>query len=530
LSGETPPLLPLISDYVAHYAKLDPDRELLAFGDLRMTYAEVESEIDRVARALLASGIERGDRVAYFGTSRPEFWIHFLATTSVGAIWMGLNPKYRIDELRYVIGDAAPCRIFAQRDVLGEDCSELLETLAGESESITELVTLGGTTATSTSFESFLERAGDLGDDVLRARRASVDPMDAAFLVYTSGSTGKPKGALLTHHGENFCNVVSVERKGLMERRIVCCLPINHVGAIGDICARVTMGGGTIFFQEAFDPLAQMKAIELEQLNAWGGVPTMFQLCVRHPQFDEVDLSSVELLAWGGAAMPIELLRVLRKKTGASLCTTGYGSTETTGGVTFTDLRDSDAVQAETIGTPDPRLPIRIWHAEGRPSEVGEEGEIQVGGDFVMKGYWQRPEATAEALPEDGWMRTGDVAVQRPDGNLVIVGRLSQMYKSGGYNVYPREVELCLEAHPSVAMAAVVSVPDDVYQEVGHAYVAAPGSETPSAEELRGFVKEHLANYKVPKRIVILDALPMLPVGKVDKVALKERALAELGG
>jgi fatty-acyl-CoA synthase len=199
----------------------------------------------------------------------------------------------------------------------------------------------------------------------------------------------------------------------------------------------------------------------------------------------------------------------------------GYGMTETTGGVTYSGLHDSVEVLATTIGTPDARQPLRIWHPDGRLAQLGEAGEIQVKGDFTLAGYWQLPDATTAAFTEDGWFHTGDLAVERPDGNLQIVGRMSEMFKSGGYNVYPREVELALEEHPGVAIVAVISVPDPRFQEVGVAYVVGAETDAPSAEELRAFAAQHLANYKVPKQILFLDELPLLAVGKVDKKALR---------
>jgi acyl-CoA synthetase (AMP-forming)/AMP-acid ligase II len=247
----------------------------------------------------------------------------------------------------------------------------------------------------------------------------------------------------------------------------------------------------------------------------------MLQLCVNHPSFDEIDLSSIDLIAWGGAAMPADLLRTLMDKTGCTRCTMGYGMTETTGGVTYSGLEDSVALLASTVGTPDDRQPLRIWHAEDRVAEIDEPGEIQVKGDYTMAGYWRLPEASAKAFTDDGWLHTGDLAVRRDDGYIRIVGRMSEMFKSGGYNVYPREVELALEEHPAVAIAAVISVPDPTFQEIGIAFVMGGEGQTPDPEKLRGFARERLANYKVPKEIVVLDELPMLPIGKVDKKALR---------
>jgi acyl-CoA synthetase (AMP-forming)/AMP-acid ligase II len=221
--------------------------------------------------------------------------------------------------------------------------------------------------------------------------------------------------------------------------------------------------------------------------------------------------------------MPAELLATLMEKTDCRRATMGYGMTETTGGVTYSGLTDPIDLLVSTVGTPDTRQPLRIWHPDGREAGDDEAGEIQVKGDFTMLGYWRLPEATAEAFTEDGWLHTGDIAVRRPDGYIQIVGRMSEMFKSGGYNVYPREVELALEEHPEVTMAAVISIPDPTFQEIGIAYVMGSSQSNPDAAVVRSFVKDRLANYKVPKEIIVLDELPMLPIGKVDKKALVAR-------
>ena len=520
------PILRLITDHLDRQVQERPDQDFLVLDETRLTYAETKMLVDRAARALLAAGVEPGDRIAMMSAPRPEFFVHFLAVSGIGAIWLGLNPKYTIGELDHVVADAEPSMLFGFGKVTGEDQLERLGTLAASHASVRQLVLFDDAGSHNTvpggaiRWDTFLEGADEVPVATLDARRDAVDPMDPAYLVYTSGSTGRPKGALLTHRGSNICNVIAVDRKALSDRTLICNLPINHIGAIGDICGRTMTGGGTIHFQERFAPLEMMQLVERERLNTIGGVPTMLQMCVNHPAFDETDLTSVDLIAWGGAAMPADLLRTLMDKTECVRCTMGYGMTETTGGVTYSGLTDPIELLCTTVGTPDDRQPLRIWHSDDREAATGEPGEIQVRGDYTMAGYWRLPEASAEAFTDDGWLHTGDLAVRRDDGYIQIVGRMSEMFKSGGYNVYPREVELALEEHPGVAMAAVISIPDPTFQEVGIAYVM--GDEI-DPDDLREFARGLLANYKVPKRVVVLAELPMLPIGKVDKKALAAR-------
>lgn len=515
------PLLRLIHDYVGYHAEETPDKLFLSAPDFELTYGQAVRVIDDCAGSLIRMGIEKGDRVAWFGNPAPAYFLHFLAASSIGAIWMGLNPKYTEGELAFVVSDAKPKAIFAQVAASGVDRSEELTGLAGGVGGT--FVPLGQHGTLAEDFAKFCA-SGQAGNKELAARRGAVDPMDPAFIVYTSGTTGRPKGALLHHYGENFCNIIAVERKGLAGRSIICNLPINHVGSLSDICGRAMTAGGAIHFQEAFDASAMMRLIEEKRIDIWGAVPAVFQIAAASPAFEAADLSSVELIAWGGARMPRDLIETLMEKTGAKECTMGYGMTETIGGVTYCRLDDTLEALSETIGTPDPRQPIRLWHDEGRLACPGEQGEVQVFGDYVMRGYWGRPDATAEAFTDDGWMKTSDVAIVRADGNLEIVGRMSEMFKSGGYNVYPAEVELAIEEMDGVALAAVTSFPDPTFQEVGHAFVMPETGAELDEETIRAFLKTKLANYKIPKLVSIMDELPRLPVGKIDKKALKEMA------
>jgi len=249
----------------------------------------------------------------------------------------------------------------------------------------------------------------------------------------------------------------------------------------------------------------------------------MLMMLLDHPDFASTDFSSLELIIWGGAAMPIPLIE--RLQTLAPRLMNVYGMTETAANTTYTAI-DADIVElSETIGRPSPHMPCRIMNTEGQPCAVGEEGELQFKGEYLLLEYLNRPDATRDVYTEDGWLHTGDLGYWRDNGSITLVGRMSEMFKSGGYNVYPREIEDVLENHPAVEMAAVVGVPDDKYQEVGAAFVVLKtlGSAV-TEEELTTHCRDNLANYKVPKTLTLLPSLPTLPVGKVDKVALKKHA------
>ena len=276
-------------------------------------------------------------------------------------------------------------------------------------------------------------------------------------------------------------------------------------------------------FQEVFDPAGSLAAAVNERVTVLGSVPSVFQMQLALPGFDAYDLSAVQLILWEGAALPREIIeRLLR------VCPrlgTNYGMTEATSAITVVEPTDDVDVLANSVGYPFPGVQLRIVDEAGGVCASGRSGEIQTRSAHNFAGYWRRPDATAAAFTADGWFRTGDLGELRADGRLRLVGRIKEMYKSGGYNVYPREIELALEAHPAVALAAVVAVPDPLWQEVGVAYVATRAPV--SAAELAEHCRARLANYKVPKRVVIENDLPLLPIGKVDKRALRERAERE---
>jgi len=302
----------------------------------------------------------------------------------------------------------------------------------------------------------------------------------------------------------------------------ICFWPINHVGCVGDLSVTTLLIGGTISFQPRFDARVVLDAIALGHANVFIAVPTMLQLVMTHPEFSDASFAPLELIIWGGAALPRE--QVARLAALGKRVATIYGMTEAAANTTYSDEGADVDVLFETVGKPLPEFPTRI--ADGtRVLGTGEPGEIQHFGDFMTLGYFNQPDATREAFTSDGWYRTGDIGCWRPDGNIQFVGRLKEMFKSGGYNVYPREIELAIEQHPAVAMVAVVSVPDPLYQEVGVAFIAPKSGDQVTPEALREHCRERLANYKIPKRFVIRSELPRLAIGKIDKVLLKKEAM-----
>lgn len=516
-------VLPRLPDYVDLFAGKTPEELAIVCGSRRVDYGHLKIKVYRFAAALLDAGTRKGDRVAMLSPPCLEFWIVFLATAKIGALWVGLNPRYSERECSYVLTDAAP-RLLITIARVGDWSSATLIAELMRSRPGLEVVAFGGSLDGARQFDEFVETGAANGRGLLERAARNVRTTDPCLIVYTSGSTGNPKGAVLSHYGLSFGATMQTCHFDVGRPSLVVAFPINHVAAVADTCATTLVKGGKIVFLPAFDPVETIRLTALERCTMIGGVPTMYQMQMSYPEFDDADLSSLELILWGGAAMPETLIRRL-KKLGARLIT-AYGMTETATHVTYTDPDADLETLATTVGRPDRHCRIRIATENGRDSSESNSGEIQVRADFLLCEYWQRPDATRSAFTDDGWFRTGDIGYFRADGNLRLVGRLSDMFKSGGYNVYPREIETVLEAHPLVAMAAVVPVPDTLYQEVGCAWIKRKRDASVDAAILDAWCRDRLANYKRPKSYRIVDELPLLPVGKVDKQALKTRASA----
>ncbi len=522
LPGGAPSLVG-ISHYVSHYASMDPHREALVWGAERWTYRELDRAADEFARALLAAGVRPGDRVAMLTTPRPEFVLVLLGTFRAGAIWVGVNSKYRSREVIAILEDADPAVFVCLVDRDEANSFDLKTAVPRPTGRRRLLVSFPFKAAGAITIDQFLKRGRTPQPLPQQAVRET-----AAAIIYTSGTTGTPKGAVLSH-GNFIYSYEAVSRsfEGLEELRdnlrMLCNLPPNHIGCLSEMVGNTVIRGGTLIFNDHFDAALVLRTIREERVSMFGGVPAMLALIVGHPDFPSADLSSVRAIGWGGAPAPDDLVDRLMA-IGAHLFT-NYGLTEGGAVITATPPRYDREVLARTIGAPTQHQEARIVVNE-RLAGVGEAGDIQVRGNGVFLGYWNNPEASAAAVTHDGWLITGDVAWSRPDGLWELHGRRGEMFKSGGYNVYPREVELALEEHPGVSLAAVIGMPDALYFEVGHAFISAVSNYNLSEEEIIEFLRTRLAAYKVPKRIQLLREMPMLPIEKIDKGALRTLATA----
>jgi len=510
---------------LSHHAAQTPGHEAAVHGGSRLSYGELAAEVTRWSKAFLAAGIMKGDRVAMLTAPSIDWLVVMLAASDIGAIWLGYHPRYMMPEFGHVTGLAEPKVIVAPRTLHGRDYGDELAALRSDHACVERIVMLDGGLPGATPAETFLAGSETVDDGVLADACDGVAIDDTAVIIFTSGTTGRPKGAMVRHRALLTGAMTELGHWPQVRPRILHMMPVNHIAGVGMVGAFGLHAGGTFVFQDRFDAGDLLRLIEAEKISFLLGSPVQFHMMANHPELRRHDLSSLRYKVWGGAAMARDLVEKLARLPGR-LCT-AFGMTELGLYATYSDLDAPVEVLGRTIGRPHTDYDIRIADTDGNEAEPGGTGEIQAKGPWLMAGYFRDTAATEEAYTADGWFRTGDIAKVWPDGNLEIVGRLKEMFISGGFNIYPREIESVLESHPAVGLVAVLGVADGTFGEVGHAFVELlPGREA-AASDLKDWCAERLANYKVPKTFSIRPELPRLPIGKIDKQALKKE-LADL--
>ncbi len=513
--------------------------EALVDGDLRLTYSQLAPEVDRYARGFLSAGVGAGERVAIWAPNCAEWMLAALGALRAGAVLVPLNTRFKGAEAAYIVRDAGATTLLTVRGFLGSDYPAML---AGEDTgALGRIVVLRdeGDAGASTprevpilGLEEFLAAGERVSASETAARAAAVRPEDMSDLIFTSGTTGHPKGAATTHAQSlrTFGTWSSIVGLGSGDRYLVVNPFFHTFGYKAGILACV-MAGATVVPEPVFDAAAVMARIALERISVLPGPPTLYQTLLADPRRSEYDLSSLRLGVTGAAVVPVELVQAMRDDLGFGTVLTAYGLTESCGTVTMCRRSDPPDVVSATSGRAIPGLEVRAV-AEGKVVPAGEAGEIVVRGYTVMSGYWGNEAATAEAIDADGWLHTGDVGVLDADGNVTITDRVKDMYVVGGFNAYPAEIEAVLRGHEAVAQVAVVGVPDERMGEVGCAYVvpAAPAAGEADPDELGRSIlswsRGAMANYKVPRGVVLVEALPVNASGKVLKRELRQRHAA----
>ncbi len=519
--------------------------------DVRYTYREFQAECDRVARGLMALGINKGDHVGVWATNYPEWVVAQFATAKIGAVLVTVNPAYRTHELEYLLhqSDAVALVLignFRSSDyvaMLGEVAPELAGSIPGQlrCEKLPHLRHVifvppyGGAAVEIPpgmfAWDDVRARGEEISPSALAQRQRECHPEDVICIMYTSGTTGNPKGVMLTHHNlvANAFYVVDGIRFTEQDR---LCIPVPFYHCFGSSISTlgcVTRGAAMIVPSEYFDPGKALTAVEKERCTALHGVPTMFIAELEHQDFDEFDLSSLRTGIMAGSPCPIEVMRQVIDRMGAREMTVGYGLTEASPVITLTNSDDTIERRVTTVGPAIPHVEVKIADPEtGEDLASGEQGELCARSFMNMKGYYRMPEATEAAIDAEGWLHTGDLAVADADGYYKITGRLKDMIIRGGENVYPREIEEFLYTNPKVADVQVIGVPDQRFGEEIMAWVMLKADQEATEEEIKEFCRGRIAHYKVPRYVKFVSEFPMTVTGKIQKFVMREESIREL--
>jgi acyl-CoA synthetase (AMP-forming)/AMP-acid ligase II len=510
-----------------------PDAEALVDGDRRLSFAQLAERVDDAARAFVATGVAPGNRVAIWAPNSAAWAIAALGVQRAGGVVVAVNTRFKRAEAVHVLRTARARLLLTVADFLGTDYVAVLgdrRDLPG----LDEVVVLddppaprdaaGPDVPSATPWATVLARGAEVDPSVTAARAAAVTADDTAAILFTSGTTGAPKGAMLAHGAavrayHDWASVVGL-REG--DRYLVVNPFFHCFGLLAGILASLVKGA-TIIPHAVFDVPSVMRRVHEERVTMLPGPPAIYQTILDHPDLDRLDLSSLRLAVTGGAAVPVELIRRMRSELTFTTVVTGYGLTEATGIATMCRHDDTPEVIATTAGRAIPDVEVRVVDDDGRPRPAGKPGEVVIRGYNVMAGYCDDPGATAAAIDADGWLHSGDIGVLDERGNLRITDRKKDMFIVGGFNAYPAEIEMMMLDHPAVGQVAVIGVPDGRLGEVGMAFVVLrPGTDL-DPDELLAWCRERMANYKVPRSVRRVEALPLNAGGKVLKYRLRER-------
>jgi len=524
--------VPLLGDTIGENLRRTVDR----FGDreavvvsaqgYRCTYLELWAQTTRLAKALMACGVNKGDRVGMWSPNRFEWVVVQYATARIGAILVNVNPAYKASELRYALNQSGVRLLLMSATFRATSYEEVFAAVEADCPGVEQVYVL------DRDWEALNDRASETDDAALAAREALNQFDDPINIQYTSGTTGAPKGATLSHHNilnnGYFC---AQTLKYTEEDRVCVPVPFYHCfGMVIGNLACTTTGATIVVPGEAFDPEATLKAVQDERCTSLYGVPTMFIAQLNHPDFERFDCSSLRTGVMAGSPCPVEVMKQVQSRMHMEEVTICYGMTETSPVSTQSRTDDPFEKRVGTVGAIHPHAEIKVVEPEsGATLPRGVQGELCTRGYCVMLGYWNDEAATRAAIDAGGWMHTGDLATMDPEGYLKITGRIKDMICRGGENIYPREVEEYLYTHAAVEDAQVIGVPSEKYVEEVMAWIKLKEGASVTPEELTAFCKGQIATFKIPAHWKIVDAFPMTITGKIQKFRMREIAIEELG-
>jgi fatty-acyl-CoA synthase len=523
-----------------------PDRDALIYSDrdLKYSYRELNSRVDRLAKGMLAMGIGKGDHVGIWATNVPDWLIIFYATARIGAVLLTVNTSYRPSELEYVMQQSDMKTLFLIDGYRETDYVQAVYDLVPELKTaprdflssahfpfLKHVIYIGPRNHRGMyNLNEVLDLGESVSDEELEEVKSTLDPHDTVNMQYTSGTTGFPKGVMLSHYGIiNNGFSIGERQKFTFEDRLCLPVPLFHCFGITLGVMAVLTHGAAIAPLETFDPLMVLAVVQKERCTALYGVPTMFIAELTHPMFNMFDLTSLRTGIMAGSPCPEPVMRQVMEKMHCNEITIVYGLTEASPGITQTRTDDPIHVRVSTVGKPFDAVEVKIIDPEsGATLPPGRPGELCSRGYNTMKGYYKMPQQTAEVISPDGWLRTGDQAVEDEGGFIKITGRLKDVIIRGGENIYPKEVEDFLRGIPHIRDVQIVAVPSEKYGEEAAAFVQLHEGTSIEPAEIQDFCRGKIARYKIPKHIFFTDSYPMTASGKIQKFKLRQEAANKL--
>jgi fatty-acyl-CoA synthase len=514
--------------------------------NIRLTYRELQAQVNQCAKGLLQLGFQKGQRVGIWSPNRAEWCITQFATSKIGVILVNINPSYRLHELEYALKQSGCSGLVLAPEFKTSNYTEMVNTLAPELDeceagklqaarlpALTTVIRLGSEKLPGMfSWDEVMAVGTSVSDEQLAAQQLEQEFDDPINIQYTSGTTGFPKGATLSHHNILNNGYFTARLQNFTHEDKLCIpVPLYHCfGMVMGNLGCITHGAAMIYPAEGFDPLSVLQAVQEEKCTALYGVPTMFIAELDHPDFNKFNLSSLRTGVMAGSPCPIEVMKKVISLMGMHDVEICYGMTETSPVSTQTRSDSPLEKRVGTVGVIHPHLEIKIVDPAGdHIVPLGKPGELCTRGYSVMLGYWNNPEATATAIDAARWMHTGDLATMDEEGYINIVGRIKDMVIRGGENVYPREIEEFLYTHPKISDVQVIGVPDPKYGEEIMAWVKLKPGEQATEEEIIAYCEGKIAHYKIPRYIKFVDAFPMTVTGKIMKFQMREQSTKELG-
>jgi fatty-acyl-CoA synthase len=505
------------------------------------SFAEFDRQVDRLAGGLLRLGVRRGDHVAVWLTNSPEWVLAFSAIGRIGAVLVPVNTRYKAEEVAYILSQSDARALIMLPRMWGTDYVDMLNglapDLAGQQPGALALrafpmlraVVVDGDEAPSGALALSALLSAEPDEAALAAAIAAVTPDDRLLICYTSGTTGRPKGAMHSHRVLKQATKVGLAMRVEPGDRVLGHMPFYHVaGLFMALVPALTLGAGLVLTPH-WEAGAALELIERERVTMFGGIPTHFYDLMGHPSLPERDISSLKAAWIGGSPVMRETFLQIMEKLGLEKILSSYGMTENTISTTFNRWDDPIELCCQNKAPILADGEVKIVDPDTLEAlPAGRDGEIWCRGETVMLGYYRNPEATRETITEDGWLRTGDIGRFDDEGNLSITGRIKEMFKIGGTNAYPAEIEQHLAKLPEVKMSVVVGAPDERLGEVGFAWIQLQPGASLTAEAVIGHCKGRIADYKAPRHVRFLDEFPLTSTGKIQRMALAERARREL--